>query len=126
LFSLYFLSSKNIVGHFALFTIAVAFNEFALCGGFFFSYPDFAGPFATLLFGFGNSLDISAGFVNPLLVAHLTPNGTREEWLNVFYISGAFNFLGMIAYALFGTSELEPWAKVENEETVVKTNKNVV
>ena len=74
MFSLYFLSADDIVGHLTLFTIAMATHEFAMCGGYYFSYSDFAGPFASSLFGFGNTMCIIPGFINPILVAYMTPN----------------------------------------------------
>ena len=76
--SLYFVSPDDITGHLALFTIAVAFHELAIGGGFYFSHPDVSGPFAGSIFGFANSMDVIPGVVNPTLVAYLTPH-VREN-----------------------------------------------
>ena len=74
MYSLYFLSRENIVAHLASFTIAMAVHEIAICGGFYFSHPDIAGPYAGSAFGITNTMAQIPGFVNPLLVAYLTPN----------------------------------------------------
>ena len=77
MYLLYFPSSDDAAGHIAIFTIAMAFNEVAICGGFYFNHPDIAGPYAGSLFGITNTMAQIPGFVNPLLVAYLTPNVSR-------------------------------------------------
>jgi len=114
MFSLYFLSPNDILGHIIIFTISMSSDEFGKIGGYLFAYPDVAGQFSASLFGFGNTLCVIPGFVNPMLVAYLTPNGTRDEWLIVFYISACWYLLGAIVFILFGSSEPEPWAKGSN------------
>ena len=52
----------------------MAIHELAICGGFYFSHSDIAGPFAGSVFGITNTMAQIPGFVNPLLVAYLTPN----------------------------------------------------
>lgn len=52
----------------------MAIHELAICGGFYFSHSDIAGPFAGSVFGITNTMAQIPGFVNPLLVAFLTPN----------------------------------------------------
>ena len=81
MFSLYFLSPDDIVGHIILFTISMACDEVGKAGGYFFAYTEVAGPFSASLFGFGNTLCIIPGFVNPLLVAYLTPNVRKFKYL---------------------------------------------
>ena len=58
----------------------MAIHELAICGGFYFSHSDIAGPFAGSVFGITNTMAQIPGFVNPLLVAYLTPN---VSFLNV-------------------------------------------
>ena len=41
--------------------------------------------------------------------------GTREEWLVVFDIASIIFVFGCVVYIFFGSSELEPWAKVQKE-----------
>ena len=74
LYSLCLIEEDNITGHLAMFTISMAIHEIAICGGFYFSHADIAGPFAGSVFGITNTMAQIPGFVNPLLVAYLTPN----------------------------------------------------
>ena len=37
--------------------------------------------------------------------------GTKDEWLQVFNISGIIFIIGCVVYILFGSSELQQWAK---------------
>ena len=57
-----------------MFTTSMAVHEIAICGGFYFSHPDIAGPYAGSVFGITNTMAQIPGFVNPMLVAYLTPN----------------------------------------------------
>ena len=68
-----------------MFTTSMAVHEIAICGGFYFSHPDIAGPFAGSVFGITNTMAQIPGFVNPMLVAYLTPNVSnlmihQENW----------------------------------------------
>ena len=74
LYSLGLMAETNIVGHLLMFTISMSLHELSICGGFYFSHPDIAGPFAGSVFGITNTMAQIPGFVNPLLVAYLTPN----------------------------------------------------
>ena len=73
MFSLWLLDHKDVTGYLAMFTTAMAIHEIAICGGFYFSHSDIAGPFAGSVFGITNTMAQIPGFVNPLLVAYLTP-----------------------------------------------------
>jgi hypothetical protein len=42
--------------------------------------------------------------------------GTLEEWHLVFYVAGVAYAIGMIAYLVFSSDEIQPWAKFEQEE----------
>ena len=74
LYLLYFLSEDDVSGYLILFTTSMSIHELAICGGFYFSHSDIAGPFAGSVFGITNTMAQIPGFVNPLLVAYLTPN----------------------------------------------------
>ena len=49
--------------------------------------------------------------------------GTRDEWLIVFYIAATWYVLGALVFILFSSSEPEPWAKTNksSEEIKLKT-----
>ena len=86
-----------------MFTTSMAIHEIAICGGFYFSHPDIAGPFAGSVFGITNTMAQIPGFVNPLLVAYLTPNVSHfimKGWargatdLNVYkFVIDKFDFV---------------------------------
>ncbi|XP_065566503.1 uncharacterized transporter slc-17.2-like isoform X2 [Artemia franciscana] len=88
-----------------LLSISTAMSELAFVGGYHYSVLDVAPDYAGVVTGVSNTIATSSGFVSPALVALLTPNGTREEWLIVFYITGAVYIMGASVYAIFGTSE---------------------
>lgn len=85
LYCLYLLGPNDVAGHIIMFTTSMAVHEIAICGGFYFSHPDIAGPFAGSVFGITNTMAQIPGFVNPMLVAYLTPNVSdltihQENW----------------------------------------------
>lgn len=73
----------------------MAVHEIAICGGFYFSHPDIAGPFAGSVFGITNTMAQIPGFVNPMLVAYLTPNVSNTVLYgknhSLFVINKLFN-----------------------------------
>ena len=46
----------------------------AFTGGFYFNHPDIAGRYKTVAFGITNTFAQLTGFLNPFLVAKLTPD----------------------------------------------------
>ncbi|CAG0923456.1 unnamed protein product [Notodromas monacha] len=82
--------------------------------GFFVNHADLAPRYAGTMMGITNTVGNIQGFLAPQLTTLLTPNGTREEWLVVFYI-GAFMYLfGAGFFLFFGSGELQPWATLSN------------
>ena len=73
MFLLSALSPTDWVSHVALLTIGMTLHEFAITGGFYFSHPDVAGPYKTVAFGITNTFAQLTGFLNPMIVAHMTP-----------------------------------------------------
>ena len=57
-----------------------------------------------------NTFGVMPGFICPALVAYMTQNGTREEWIVAFVLAGGMMLFGAIVYLIFGSSELQPWA----------------
>lgn len=69
--------------------------------------PDFAGA----VMGLTNCVSNTAGIFAPLVVGYLTENNeTIARWNAVFYISAAMCALGAVAFLVFGTAEVQPWA----------------
>ena len=48
----------------------------------------------------------------------------QSEWRVVFYISAGVFFLGGIVFVIFGSSELEEWAKIEDDKTKQEEEEN--
>lgn len=69
-----------------------------------------------------NTFGLVVGLLCPPFVSYMTPNGSREEWLLVFYISAGINAFGGIFYLLFGSAELQPWAMVGNNGKTSKSD----
>ena len=51
-----------------------------------------------------------AAVVLPYLVAALTPNGSRKQWANVFYVSAGVGASGGVFFLIFGSADLQSWA----------------
>ena len=108
-------------------------------GGFYFNHPDIAGRYKTVAFGITNTFAQLTGFLNPLLVAKLTPDvsvllwlarkgwtscsnnwllfqSTREQWLVIFQIASGAIMFGAIVYLFLGSAEPEPWALDSEDE----------
>jgi len=105
------LQPTDWISHVALITVAWTMHEFALTGGFYFNHPDVAGPYKTVAFGITNTFAQLTGFINPMIIAKLTPDSSRDQWLLIFDIASGILIFGAICYILLGTTELEPWAK---------------
>jgi len=48
------------------------------------------------------------------LLKKTKPKGLKSEWSVVFYISAAIFGTGSVVYTLFGNSNLEAWAVIED------------
>lgn len=73
--------------------------------------PQYSGT-VTSFVGF---FAIMAGVAAPYVVSPLTANGLRDEWVTVFYIQAAVLTFGGSFFLLFGSGELQPWARIPEE-----------
>jgi len=109
----------------------MSFLELAFVGGYLFSIFELAPRFAGILTGISNTWGVLPGFLCPIMAAYLTQNGTKEEWLLVFYVGAGVSGAGSLVYLLFGSAELQPWAAIkpkkvaEDEEMAVLKKKLV-
>ncbi|KAJ9582423.1 hypothetical protein L9F63_003221 [Diploptera punctata] len=103
----------------ALIALGQTVSDLAFTGGYLPTYLDMAPQYAGLLIGISNTIASLAGVISPTLVGIITPDGTREEWMLVMYITTMFYFLGATVYLIFGSSELQPWALEEYEPHAV-------
>lgn len=86
-----------------------------MMGGYLLSIFELAPRYAGIVTGISNTLGVLPGFICPAVVGYLTQNGTKDEWMRVFYIGGAVCSGGMLIYVLFGSSELQHWASPQNK-----------
>ena len=59
--------------------LGLAIHELVMTGGFYFSHKELAGRHSGVLFGMTNTMAQIPGFVNPLLIAWLTPNVSPDS-----------------------------------------------
>ena len=102
------------VAHVVILAIGLSIHRISLTGGYYFSHSELAGPYSGVLFGVTNTFAQIPGFITPLLVSTMTPNGNLQEWYNVFTLGGCVYIFGGLVYLFFGKCERQPWAK-ENE-----------
>ncbi|XP_054759829.2 sialin-like [Lytechinus pictus] len=104
-------------------TLAITFISLGLaCTGLAYSgssltMMEFATPYAGMVVAISNSIATFTGFISPAVVAVYTENqadiaGWRSFFWVTFYIAVAAWFLFMV----FGTSELQSWAKCDQAE----------
>lgn len=103
-----------------LLTIAVSFTGCAYSAGYMVNPADIAPKYSSVIFGISNSVATIPGFLAPFTVGQLTPHKSQEEWRVVFYIAAAICIFGNIFYLIFGSGELQDWAKEEEETSDVK------
>jgi ACS family sodium-dependent inorganic phosphate cotransporter-like MFS transporter 5 len=93
--------------------------------GYNINHIDLSPRHAGILFGISNTFATIPGMIAPSVVGILTPDGTREQWLNVFFVSGALYVFSTIFYAIFGSGDLQPWALTEREKQKIEMSVEV-
>lgn len=82
--------------------------------------PQFSGSIA----GLSTTAGIVGGIVAPYVTELITAGGTIAEWHYCMYLSGLIYAVGQLFFCLFGSGQVQAWAKhknpADNEE---KTNK---
>uniref|UniRef100_A0A915MQF2 Major facilitator superfamily (MFS) profile domain-containing protein n=1 Tax=Meloidogyne javanica TaxID=6303 RepID=A0A915MQF2_MELJA len=51
------------------------------------------------------------GLLSPIIMGWLTPNGSKEEWLLVFYVTAFILVVGALIFSFFASAEVQEWAK---------------
>ena len=79
------------------------------------------GPIAGTIMGIGNSVTCLSGILFPLVVQKITAPDIydSELWLYCFYIIAGFSWISALFFLIFGSGEIQEWAKVDEhvEET---------
>ncbi|XP_071530545.1 uncharacterized transporter slc-17.2-like [Panulirus ornatus] len=94
--------------------LVVVGNCMMFVGGYFYTPIDLAPSFAATLSGMINIFTGINGLLAPILVAHMTPTGSRNEWRKVFWVSAAIHLLGIFTFLIWGSAETLPWATNTN------------
>lgn len=95
----------------ALLTLGTMFVG-GMYSGFLSNHIDIAPPFAGTLMGISNTFATLPGIIVPSFVGYMTHgNQTVEAWRVIFFITfGIFTFEA-IFYTIFGSGDLQEWAK---------------
>lgn len=81
---------------------------------------DMAPAHAGILYGISGTVANASGFLAPLAVGLVTsPTPSLENWATVFYLTCGIYLLGALAFLVFGSAELQPWAVPRPDESVV-------
>ncbi|XP_003746127.1 sialin [Galendromus occidentalis] len=68
--------------------------------------------------GFANTISNIAGVLAPLLVGYMTKqNETKAAWNAIFVITAAISLAGSLIFLIWGSAEVEEWAKDEEQDT---------
>ncbi|KAE9552800.1 hypothetical protein FO519_003987 [Halicephalobus sp. NKZ332] len=81
--------------------------------------PAFSGAITGLTFFFV----AICGITNPLLTKLIVQTGSQTEWSIVFYISTVIAFIPVIIFSVFGSADVQWWAKSPEAYTVAQAAK---
>ncbi|OWF37693.1 uncharacterized transporter slc-17.2-like [Mizuhopecten yessoensis] len=99
----------------------------AMNSGFRVNPADIAPRFAGLINGISINLTAVLSAIAPLIVAAVTPNGTAEEWQNVFYSVVGVSVVGAVVFVVLAKGDEQEWAKdpdLVTEEAIRESNKD--
>ncbi len=87
--------------------------------GAYIALAEYAPLYAGVTTSLCNFVGQIAAFCAPLVIKAMTPEGTQEQWRNVFFLSGAVNVFGAVVFVIFGQSGVPEWAntEVQSEKT---------
>uniref|UniRef100_A0A0P5XE04 Sialin n=1 Tax=Daphnia magna TaxID=35525 RepID=A0A0P5XE04_9CRUS len=97
-----------------LITIGYAMFEFAWMGGFSFAFMDMAPDYVGIIQGINNTIGLMPGFIMPVVISNMTPEGTPEQWSYVFIMFGGLYTAACLIFLIFGNSELQSWGKAKD------------
>ncbi|KAI0982570.1 hypothetical protein GJ496_000759 [Pomphorhynchus laevis] len=95
-------------------TLTLAFLGFNSGGGMYIVCQDMAPKFASTLWGISNTFGTAPGIIVPLVIGLLTKNRILKEWRVVFIICAVSYVVSGLAFVLFGSAELQPWANIND------------
>ncbi|XP_037977353.2 vesicular glutamate transporter 3-like [Plutella xylostella] len=87
---------------------------------------DLTPNYASTAFGLTNGLASVSGILSPLVVAHFTEQDETnlERWRPVFYIGSGIYVLSAIIFVVFGSTQVQAFNRIEDENLEDATLKN--
>ncbi|XP_045407882.1 probable small intestine urate exporter isoform X1 [Lemur catta] len=84
----------------------------SLCqAGSLINFLDIAPRYSSFLRGLMQVFAHTAGAISPTTVGFFISQDSEFGWRNVFLLSAAINILGLAFYLIFGSADLQDWAK---------------
>lgn len=79
---------------------------------------DMAPQYSGTLFGISSTVGSMSGFLSPLFTGYVTQqNVSIDQWSIVFYTAAAIFVVGLGCFLVWGSAELQPWAKPPENKT---------
>ncbi|XP_046436871.1 sialin-like [Daphnia pulex] len=120
--ALMFISSQLTQEHkyyiISLITVGYSLTEFAVMGGYNFAMMDIAPDYLGVLQGINKTISLAPGFIIPMIISALTPNGLEEEWANAFILFGALYITSCLIFVLTGSAQLQSWGKAIKSDMI--------
>ncbi|CAC5399523.1 SLC17A5 [Mytilus coruscus] len=85
--------------------------------GYAVNIVDISGKYAGIVMGITNMCGNIPGILSPIAAGKLTPNDTREEWRNVFYVCAGCNIIGALIFGSLSSGNVQHWATDEQKLT---------
>ncbi|XP_053378553.1 sialin-like [Mercenaria mercenaria] len=97
-------------------TFGLAMSGCMYGSGFVVNPVDIAPRYAGIILAISNTTGSFCSFFTPFVIGIITEDKTQEQWKTVFYITAAVYTFGAIIFVMFGSGELQHWARDEKEE----------
>ena len=73
---------------------------------------DYAPKHGGIVFAICNTVANLSGFLAPITTGRLiNDNNTLGNWQLAFWVAALVNIPGLVAFQIFGTDQILPWAK---------------
>ncbi|XP_066287322.1 sialin-like [Branchiostoma lanceolatum] len=118
------LSGCNPVAAVALLCLLQTFNALTTAG-MRAVHVEFAPRFSGVTYALANTAGTLPGIFAPLLVGFITENDpTLGAWMKIFYIGAAIQGVGGIFTVVFMRTDVQPWARGDEERDLVIANEH--
>ncbi|KAI6242945.1 MFS domain-containing protein [Aphelenchoides fujianensis] len=77
--------------------------------------PAFTGTISSL----STFVGVLGSILAPTIVGFVNKTGSIEEWRTIFLVAAGISTVSGAIFLVFGSAEVQPWAKVERPQTVV-------